>query len=81
MTFYGGVEVVDPDDSKKLYTFKLADKPHCACFNIGVGPEESPIISWSDLYCLYCLPDGTKWAEHGNYHDMEDLVCYHPYKC
>jgi len=23
---------------------------------------------------LYQLPDGTKWAEHGNFYDCEDLV-------
>lgn len=36
--------------------------------------EPNPIISWSDLHALYQLPDGTKWAEHGNYFDSEDMV-------
>lgn len=74
VTFYRAVEVVDPDDPDKLYLFDLKDPMHCPCFNIGVDAEDSTIISWSDLHCLYCLADGTKWAEHGNYHDLEDLV-------
>ncbi len=36
--------------------------------------QASPVISWSDLHVLYQLPDGTKWAEHGNFYDCEDLV-------
>ena len=36
--------------------------------------QANPIISWSDLHVLYQLPDGTKWAEHGNFYDCEDLV-------
>ena len=36
--------------------------------------EANPIISWSDLHVLYQLPDGSKWAEHGNFYDCEDLV-------
>jgi hypothetical protein len=74
VTFYRAVEVVDPDDANKIYMFDLNEKVHCACFNIRGGPEDSPIISWSDLHCLYSLPDGTTWAEHGYYHDYEDCV-------
>lgn len=47
---------------------------HCACFNIGLGQDGSPLISWSDLYAIYMLPDGSKWAEHGYFFDMDDLV-------
>ncbi len=36
--------------------------------------QASPVISWSDLHVLYQMPDGTKWAEHGNFYDCEDLV-------
>lgn len=36
--------------------------------------QANPIISWSDLHVLYQLPDGSKWAEHGNFFDCEDLV-------
>lgn len=36
--------------------------------------QASPVISWSDLHVLYQLPDGTKWAEHGNFYDCEDVV-------
>ena len=50
--------------------------------NVSVGQsdildeegEANPIISWSDLHVLYQLPDGSKWAEHGNFYDCEDLV-------
>lgn len=36
--------------------------------------QANPVISWSDLHVLYQLPDGSKWAEHGNFYDCEDLV-------
>lgn len=64
----------DPDDPGKEYSFDLADTAHGACFNIGIGSDGSPLISWSDLHALYQLPDGTKWAEHGFFHDAEDMV-------
>ncbi len=73
--FYQAVTVQDPDDGQKEYSFDLADTAHGACFNIGMGPDGSPLISWSDLHALYELPDGTKWAEHGFFHDVEDMVC------
>ncbi|DBB15448.1 hypothetical protein WJX82_010599 [Trebouxia sp. C0006] len=78
--FFQKAEVVDPDDASKIYCFDLDDPQHCACFNIGqsdVVDEEgqaNPVISWSDLHVLYQLPDGTKWAEHGNFYDCEDLI-------
>ncbi len=72
--FYQAVTVQDPDDSQKEYRFDLADPVHGACFNIGIGPDGSPLISWSNLHALYELPDGTKWAEHGFFHDAEDMV-------
>ena len=72
--FYHTVTVQDPDDSQKEYRFDLADSVHGACFNIGIGPDGSPLISWSNLHALYELPDGTKWAEHGFFHDAEDMV-------
>lgn len=72
--FYHAVTLQDPDDDQKHYSFDLADPAHGACFNIGMGPDGSPLISWSDLHALYELPDGTKWAEHGFFHDAEDMV-------
>ena len=66
--------VTDPDDPARIYTFRLGDSAHAACFNIGTGPDGSPIISWSDLVALYRLPDGSAWAEHGLLNDAEDLV-------
>lgn len=71
--FFGEVDVVDPDDPAKIFSFVLSDPAHCACFNIGVGQDGSPLLSWSDLYSFYELPDGTKWAEHGYLYDAEDL--------
>ena len=41
---------------------------------LGDDGQPNPIISWSDLHVLYQLPDGTKWAEHGNFFDSEDVV-------
>ncbi|KAK9819899.1 hypothetical protein WJX72_003777 [[Myrmecia] bisecta] len=71
--FYGRVDVVDADDPKHTYRFDLDEPQHCACFNVGIGLDGSPLISWSDLHTLYQMPDGTKWAEHGHFHDSEDL--------
>ncbi|CAD7698584.1 unnamed protein product [Ostreobium quekettii] len=71
--FYEEVDVIDPDDPTKVFNFNLNDPAHCACFNIGVGEDGSPLLSWSDLYSFYELPDGTKWAEHGYLYDAEDL--------
>ena len=34
------------------------------------------IISWSDLYALYRLPDGSAWAEHSYLHDADDVGVY-----
>ncbi len=31
------------------------------------------IISWSKLYALYRLPDGSTWAEHSYLHDADDV--------
>ena len=70
--------MVDPDDARKSYRFDLLDRVHGACFNIGMGPDRTPLISWSDLYNFYQLPDGTKWAEHGCLYDREDLVTLLP---
>ena len=76
--FFDAVTVVDSEDAAKVYSFDLspdqASSGHAACFNIGVGPDGTPLISWSDLHVLYQLPDGSKWAEHGHLHDAEDLV-------
>ena len=73
--FYRAVSVVDPDDARKAYGFDLDGHPaHGACFHVGAGPDGTPLISWSDLRALYQLSDGSKWAEHGFFHDAEDLV-------
>lgn len=78
--FFEEVKVTDPDGETRVYHFSLASPQHCACFNIGEGPDGSPLISWSDLVALYRLADGTTWAEHGTLYDAEDLVppCYKP---
>jgi len=73
VAFFEEAEVPDPDDSSRVFTFTIREPVHCACFNIGPGPDGSPLISWSDLYTLYTLPDGSKWAEHGYFFDSEDL--------
>ncbi|GMH33652.1 hypothetical protein BSKO_01486 [Bryopsis sp. KO-2023] len=74
--FFEELEVVDPDDCSRVFRFKLEDPTHCACFNIGVGEDGSPLMSWSDLSYFYELPDGTKWVEHGYLYDLEDLELY-----
>lgn len=75
--FFRAAAVQDPDDPDKHYAFDLAGNPaHCACFNMGtLSPADgSPVISWSDLRAFYRLPDGTAWAEHGYFHDAEDMA-------
>ncbi|KAL3136053.1 hypothetical protein ABBQ32_007083 [Trebouxia sp. C0010 RCD-2024] len=78
--FFHTAEVMDPDDASNIYVFDLDDPTHCACFNIGQSDvvdddgQASPVIGWNDLYVLYQLPDGSKWAEHGSFYDCEDLV-------
>ena len=59
----------------QLHTY-LGQSTGCAGQSDVVDEEgqASPVISWSDLHVLYQLPDGTKWAEHGNFYDCEDLV-------
>jgi hypothetical protein len=39
-----------------------ADCTHCACLNIGLGQDGSPLLSWSRLVALYQKTDGTLWA-------------------
>uniref|UniRef100_A0A061S060 Uncharacterized protein n=2 Tax=Tetraselmis sp. GSL018 TaxID=582737 RepID=A0A061S060_9CHLO len=73
VTFYESAVVPDPDDPAREFVFSIKEPEHCACFNIGVGEDGSPLISWSDLHAIYMLPDGTKWAEHGYFYDLDDL--------
>eukprot|EP00891_Asterochloris_glomerata_P006918 jgi/Astpho2/6918/fgenesh1_pg.00107_%23_8_t len=77
--FFKQAHVVDPDDPTQTFRFDLADRTHCASFNLGPSPSASPgtedfLISWSNLYALYQLPDGSTWAEHGSLLDVEDLA-------
>ena len=72
--FFAAVDVSDPDEPGRLYSFDLSNREHGPCFNIGQGADSTPLISWSNLYSLYELPDGSKWAEHGFFHDTEDMV-------
>ena len=65
---------MDSDETSRIYAFSLDSPEHGACFNIGLGPDGTALISYSDLCALYELPDGTKWAEHGALYDMEDMV-------
>ena len=75
VVFYSRVDVNDAEDVSRVYRFSVADPTHAACFNIGHGTlDDSPLISWSELVALYVMPDGTQWAEHCNFHDVEDLV-------
>lgn len=39
-----------------------ADQTHCACFNIGLGQDGTPLLSWSQMKAVYKLPDGSIWA-------------------
>ena len=87
--FYEELHVVDADDKQRTFKFSLKgalpyimsrhhwmrlEPEHCACFNIGEGKDGSPLLSWSNLFAFYQLPDGSKWAEHGYLYDREDLV-------
>jgi hypothetical protein len=46
---------------------------HGISFNIGTGDDGSPLLSYSTLCALYQMPDGSKWAEHVDYFDLDDL--------
>ena len=72
--FFEEVGVVDSDEPTKIYAFSVLEPEHGACFNIGMGPDGTALISYSDLFGFYQLPDGTKWAEHGYLYDREDVV-------
>eukprot|EP00877_Chromochloris_zofingiensis_P006217 jgi/Chrzof1/1849/Cz10g23180.t1 len=54
----------------------LQDPNHGICFHIGEGPDGSPLLSWSTLYAIYELPDGSKWAEHSYLHDDDDITAF-----
>jgi len=74
--FFEELHVVDADDKNRMFTFSLQDPDHCACFNMGEGRDGSPLLSWSNLFAFYQLPDGSKWAEHGYLYDREDLESF-----
>ena len=71
----------DAEEEGVVYRFRLRDSHHCACFHLGAASpggggspqDEDAIISWSELHALYRLPDGSTWAEHGYYHDADDV--------
>jgi hypothetical protein len=47
----------------------------CPCFHSGVvGPDGSPVLTWSQLHALYMLPDGTMWGEPSNFGVGEVLI-------
>mmetsp|Transcript_22004 Transcript_22004/g.61076 ORF Transcript_22004/g.61076 Transcript_22004/m.61076 type:complete len:383 (-) Transcript_22004:616-1764(-) len=73
VSFFEEAAVPDPDEPERAFIFNIREQNHCACFNIGLGEDGSPLISWSDLHAIYVLPDGSKWAEHGYFYDMDDL--------
>ena len=56
-----------------MFRFDLYQMGHGISFNIGTGGDGSPLLSYSTLCALYQLPDGSKWAEHVDYFDMDDL--------
>eukprot|EP00959_Pyramimonas_sp_CCMP1952_P377362 7904034-Pyramimonas_sp.AAC.1 len=52
----------------------LDDPGHAACFRMSESGDDMTMrISYSNLYSLYQLPDGSKWAEHGYFYDADDL--------
>lgn len=78
LRFFAMVTIVDADEPERVFTFDLTEPSeyvsHGACFNIGVGHDGSPLISYSSVRAFYQLPDGSMWAEHEDLYDSEDLA-------
>ena len=55
------------------FTFSLRDPGHGISFAIGEGDDGSPLLSYSICHAYYQLPDGSKWAEHTDLYDVDDL--------
>ncbi len=55
------------------FTFTLRDPGHGISFAIGEGDDGSPLLSYSVIHAFYQLPDGSKWAEHTDLYDVDDL--------
>lgn len=48
LKFFKGVKIVDADDSGRLYTFRLEDAGHAACFRMSdLGADNNIRISYS----------------------------------
>ena len=75
--FFAAVTIVDADEPDREFKFDLTEpltyNSHGACFNIGIGNDGSPLISYSIVRSFYQLPDGSMWAEHEDFYDSEDL--------
>ncbi len=55
------------------FTFSLREPSHGISFAIGEGDDGSPLLSYSVCHAFYQLPDGSKWAEHTDLYDVDDL--------
>lgn len=75
--FYTRADVVsqDPLDAGAVFRFDVRRPKlgHGVSFNIGAGEDGSPLLSYSKLRALYELPDGSKWCEHVDYYDLDDV--------
>lgn len=75
--FYTRADVVsqDPLDGGAVFRFDVRRPKlgHGVSFNIGAGPDGTPLLSYSSLRALYELPDGSKWCEHVDYYDLDDV--------
>ena len=73
--FFTRADVIshDPLDNGLVFRFDLYQMGHGISFNIGTGRDGTPLLSYSTLCALYQLPDGSKWAEHVDYFDLDDL--------
>lgn len=75
ITFYVECHVADVDDLDRVMKFSIEEPEHGVCFNTGKYDSASRSLrcTYSTLYALYKLPDGSCWAEHGNFIDKDDL--------
>ena len=55
------------------FFFSLREPWHGISFAIGEGDDGSPLLSYSVCHAFYELPDGSKWAEHTDLYDVDDL--------
>lgn len=61
------------DSQHVSYSFSVREPSHALSFAIGTGSDGSPLLTYSVPHAFYQLPDGSKWAEHTDLYDLDDV--------